>query len=565
MMFVMGFFEAVGAASIFPFIYIVSTPKMITANNYLSFAYNYIGFSSTDNFIIFIGVGVFLLIVIGYTFRAFTNYWALKFVHMSMYSINKQLLRTYLSHPYSWFLNRHTSSMEKVLLVETYKFATLVLLPLIHVISNITVSIFFVVLLVFINPVIAVCAVLLIGSTYLLIYKGFNKKRAAEGIERTIAQGESFKLVKETLAGIKEIKIFGLEENQLLHFEKPARKLSEKQANIQIISELPQFIFQAIAFGGIVALLILLKVIHHQEITSILPLLGLYAFAGFRLIPAFQRIYSNLTLLNSAETIVKEIHTDLITNNEKTVATEKATSPEEYLEKMEMKEQIELKHVSFNYPLSKTPIVQSVDLIIKANRRIGFTGATGSGKTTLIDIVLGLLQPTGGTILIDGERLTTENVKAWQNTIGYVPQHVFLMDDTIAVNIAFGLPFKKIDNERVKKAAQLAQLDTFINTLEHGYESMIGERGVRLSGGQRQRLGIARALYRSPSILIFDEATNALDKETEELILEAIFNLKETKTILIISHHKNVLKYCHEILTFENGKIKTELNLKMND
>ncbi len=559
----MGFFEVVSAASILPFIYVVSNPEIITTNDYLQSVYSFLNFSSVDNFIIFIGSAVFILVVVGYTFRGIVNYLISKFVYTVIYSISKRLLQKYLSHPYSWFLNRHSAAMEKTLLIETHKFGVVVLLPATYIISNTTVSVFFILLLIVINPAIAICAVILIGSTYILIYKFFSKKREAAGNERNIAQGDTFKLVKETLSAIKEIKIFGLEENQISHFDEPAKKLSEKQANIQIISELPQFIFQAIAFGGIVALLILLKIIQHQEITTILPLLALYAFSGFRLIPSFQRIYSSLTVLNSADSVIKEIHTDLMLNTQPLTTSTTATT-EAFSETIYMQQQLELKQVSFTYPLSTTPVVESVDFTIKANTKIGFMGSTGSGKTTVLDIILGLLEPTSGAVFIDGKKLTKENVKAWQNSIGYVPQHVFLMDDTIASNIAFGVPFKNIDYEKVKRVAQLTQLDNFISTLAKGYESTIGERGVRLSGGQRQRLGIARALYRNPSILILDEATNALDKETEELILDAIHGLPYTHTIIMVSHHMDALKNCDELLIFENGKINTQVIQKNN-
>ncbi len=564
MMLVMGFFEAVSAASILPFIYVVSNPAIITDNVHLHHLFIFLNFSSIDNFIIFVGVVVFFLVVIGFTFRAFTNYLISRFSHMSSYSISKRLLSTYLSHPYSWFLNRHSASMEKTILTETYKFSVLVIAPAIYIIANSTVSVFYISLLVLMNPLIALSAVVLIGGSYFIIYKIFSKKRAEAGKERSNAQEATFKLVKETFAGIKEIKIFGMEKIQLEHFEKPAKKLSEKHANIQIISEIPQFIFQAIAFGGIIALLILLKIIKHQEITTILPLLGLYAFSGFRLIPSFQRIYSSLTVLNAADSIIEEIHSDLMLNNEQPNTVSNKHDNKGGTEKLQMQQQLEFKQVCFNYPLSTTPILQSINLTIKANTQIGFMGSTGSGKTTILDIILGLLEPTSGSVLIDEKKLTKNNVKAWQNTIGYVPQHVFLMDDSIAANIAFGESSKNIDYERVKQTARLTQLDSFVDSLEKGYESTIGERGVRLSGGQRQRLGIARALYRNPSILILDEATNALDKETEGLVLDAIKNLPYTKTLIIVSHHLDTLKNCDELLIVENGTIKTQLNTKIN-
>lgn len=553
LMIMASFFELLAAASIMPFIVVISDPTIIEKKDLIFFLFNVFSFKNNDSFIIALGCLVFILVIIGNGFRAFTQYSIARFVHSQTSIISTRMLEVYFHKPYSWFLNKDIPKLENNLLIETHKFSAFVLLPALQIVVNSTVSLFFALLLFYINPTIAFFSIVFVGGTYAMLYRFLRKKRANLGKERMSAQSNSFKIVKESLGGIKEVKVFGLEKSQIKKFSNSAKSVSEKIANIQITAEMPGYIFQGIAFGGIVAILLIMKVFNKQEMSEILPLLAVYAYSGLRLAPSFQKIYVSLTHLNTSKPIIEEIESVLLTENY-VLQNNKVDSNHQ---KLLLTEKIQLANISFKYKSSSTPVFENVDLTIRKNSQIGFMGTTGAGKTTMLDIFLGLLPTDSGEILIDDVLLSADNLRSWQTMIGYVPQFVFLLDDSIAVNIAFGIPDEEIDIEKVKMAAKAAQLDGFIeNELKNGYYTRIGERGVRLSGGQRQRLGLARALYREPSILILDEATNALDKTTEESILNNLCTLVKTKTIIIVSHHIDTLKYCDDIFMFEKGKIR---------
>jgi ABC-type multidrug transport system fused ATPase/permease subunit len=285
---------------------------------------------------------------------------------------------------------------------------------------------------------------------------------------------------------------------------------------------------------------------------SLLPVLGLYALAALKLKPATNQIYSALSYLKFGAPSLKLILTEL-----QRVESQEVHSLENNHERLKFKSALTLHNLSFKYDTSHL-ILKDIDMTIRAKTTVGIIGKTGAGKSTLIDLILGLLHPTSGEVLVDGEVLTKENVRSWQNAIGYVPQTIFLSDDTIANNIAFGIPREAIDQEQVIKVAKMAQIDSFIETLENGYHTEVGERGVRLSGGQRQRLGIARALYHKPDLLLLDEATSALDTQTEKALMESIDNMHGDITIVMIAHRLNTVEKCDMIIHLEDGRLKEE-------
>jgi ABC-type multidrug transport system fused ATPase/permease subunit len=321
---------------------------------------------------------------------------------------------------------------------------------------------------------------------------------------------------------------------------------------MQNIAELPKYALETIIFGGIL-LIILYFIGIKKNISGILPLISLYAFAGYRLMPAFQRIFSGFTSLRFHMPVIDTIYNDLYEINNFQKKTSILHQEDFHLN---FNESIVLHDITYKYPQSRLEIIKKLDLTIYANTTVGFVGETGSGKTTLIDIILGLLSLYEGEILIDGIPLTRTNIRTWQNNIGYVPQQIYLADDSISNNIAFGIHPNDVDHQSVTKAAKIAKIHDFIlNNLQNGYETKIGERGVRLSGGQRQRIGLARALYHDPKVLVLDEATSALDGSTEKEIMDAIYNLSREKTIILIAHRITTVKECDTIFVMENGKI----------
>jgi ATP-binding cassette subfamily C protein len=321
-----------------------------------------------------------------------------------------------------------------------------------------------------------------------------------------------------------------------------------------VIGQLPYYIMEAVVFGGLL-LFVVISLHGGENVATIIPLVSLYAFAGKRMMPALQIIYFSVTQIYYSQAILDKVYQDMIEGNllgEPILFSSKPTSEEEVA--ITFQRELSLKDISFAYADNGKNVIDSLSLDIPKGSVIGFVGATGSGKTTLVDILLGLLIPQSGSILVDDIPLNRSNLHAWQRNIGYVPQEIYLSDDTLRKNIAFGVPDKDIDDNRVSRAARMAALDAFVNSLPQRYHTIIGERGVRLSGGQRQRIGLARALYRNPEVLVLDEATSALDGHTEERVLEAIRRASESRTVIMIAHRLNTLKDCDTIYMMEEGR-----------
>jgi ABC-type multidrug transport system fused ATPase/permease subunit len=309
-----------------------------------------------------------------------------------------------------------------------------------------------------------------------------------------------------------------------------------------------------VAFGGIILLILYLMTLKGNFINSI-PIISLYVFAGYRLMPALQQIYRSLIQIRYSGPAV-----DLLTNNLKNLNSPKVN---QYTDSLKLNKCIELKNINFTYPNSSRKALEDVSMIIPAKSFIGLIGSTGSGKTTIVDIILGLLDPQKGHLEVDGTRINRENIQAWQRSIGYVPQHIYLSDDTVAANIAFGVETENINYDDIERASRIANLHEFVaNELPNQYQTEVGERGVRLSGGQRQRIGIARALYHNPEVLILDEATSALDNLTERAVMEAVNNLNDNITVIIIAHRLTTVKKCDKIFHLEKGKLKSQDNFE---
>ena len=317
-----------------------------------------------------------------------------------------------------------------------------------------------------------------------------------------------------------------------------------------VMSELPRFVLEAITFGTMLALILLMLVKSGGNVTEIVPTLGVIAFSTMRLLPSLQQIYHSLVSIRGASSILDTIVGDFASTPALPLA-EAGTGQVLKLEK-----QLELSQVSFAYAQAERPTLREVDLVIPARTTVGVVGGTGAGKTTLVDLILGLLTPDAGKMRVDGIDLGPENLRSWQQTLGYVPQTIYLTDETIAANIAFGVPKDQIDMAAVERAARIAALHDFVlSDLPQGYDTFVGERGVRLSGGQRQRIGIARALYRDPTLLIMDEATSALDNITERVVMEAVNRIRADKTIILIAHRLSTVKTCDTIFLMDRGRL----------
>jgi ABC-type multidrug transport system fused ATPase/permease subunit len=373
------------------------------------------------------------------------------------------------------------------------------------------------------------------------------------GKERVLRYAQRHRLTTEALGGIKTIKLQGSEHFYRSQFDHVTHRIALIQADTITVSTVPRFAIEAIAFGGVILLALSLMLRYQDSADSlgqILPLLGFYAFAGYRVMPALQGIYQSLTLLRAGAATVDGIAADLAGRDLLPVLPEIPATP------LPFAATVELVNLGFQYPASEAASLQGVSLTIKAGTTLGIVGPTGAGKTTLVDLFLGLLTPDQGEIRVDGTTVTPQNLRSWQADLGYVPQDIFLLDASVSENIALGRKPEDIDPARVREATRMAQILDFVETqMPQGFATPVGERGVRLSGGQRQRIGIARALYNNPGILVFDEATSALDNLTEQEVVRAINDLSGTKTILLIAHRISTVRDCDQILVMERGRM----------
>tara|TARA_B110000027_G_scaffold134173_1_gene165334 strand:- start:291 stop:2081 length:1791 start_codon:yes stop_codon:yes gene_type:complete len=553
MILIMALLDTIGVASILPFIAVLTNPEIVESNFLLGSMYDkskIFGVENIKEFIIVLGFLVFFILIITLTFKSFVTYALLRFANMREHSIGKRLLESYLSQPYSWSLSRNSADFGKTILSEVSLIILQAVTPMINLLANTAVVIAIFILLVIIDPFIAFLISLTFGLTYWIIYKFIRGYLKNIGQERLKVNKLRFTSVSEVFGAGKAVKLGGLENVYIGKFSKTSKIFAKHQATMQILSQLPRFAIEAVAFGGMI-LFILYYLLQNKTFASALPLITLYAFAGYRILPALQKIYISITSLRFAGPALENLCEELRLN--KKVLTEK------YEEPLPFEKVISLKNIFYNYPNTVQTSLKNVSLEIFANSTIGLVGATGSGKTTTVDIILGLLDPQKGVLEVDGKVINDHNRKSWQKTIGYVPQHIYLTDDTISANIALGSDLKDINQKSIEHAAKAANLHKFIiNELPLGYKTIIGERGVRLSGGQRQRLGIARSLYYSPKVLILDEATSAMDSLTEKLIMEAINKLKKNTTIILIAHRLTTIKNCEKIFLLDKGELKDQ-------
>lgn len=546
--------QVIGVVSIMPFLGVLADPGMIETNMFINRLYRKFSFESTESFLLFLGIMVFVVTVMAAIVRAIGLYIQTHFSQMRRHSLSLRALTHYMSQPYEFFLNRHSGEMVKNVLSEVDEFVNSGLTPLMQLVAQGLTLVAMVALLLAVDPRAALYSGIALGTSYFLIFKAFRGYTERLGKTRSAANTARFKAANEALGGIKDVKLLGRESFGIQQFDKPSRQMSQSMADGVVVSQLPKFFVEAIAFGGIVILAISLMVRFgggSEALGKVLPLIGLFALAGYRILPALQAIYSSFSKLKFGSAAVDVLHADL--KGSDTVVPEPANT------KLTLSQRIEIDQVCYRYPGQSQGGLKAVSFAIEVGSTVGIVGGTGAGKTTLVDLLLGLLTPQSGQILLDGIPLSAKNTRNWQANIGYVPQNIFLLDASIAHNIAFCLPANRIDMDRVRVVAQQAQLDEFIEgELPEGYTTEVGERGVRLSGGQRQRIGIARALYHDPSVIVFDEATSALDTTTERDLMAAIGLLRRSKTVIMIAHRLSTIRQSDKVIYLEKGQVMSE-------
>lgn len=551
MVILMAFTEIVGVISIGPFMALVGNIAILEGDNKLALLYQISGVSNPYNFLFLIGIAVLFVLAISTLFSIITLWRLILFGNQIGMEISDRLFQHYMLQPWLFHASGSSALLRSKITSDAVRVTNLIIQPLMIMNAKIVLALFISLGIFIFNPLVAIAGLVIFGVAYFLLYKLVKEKLTNNGAIISNVHAERFMLMSEGFGGIKDTLLLGRQHNFIERFQIKGNQLTQSQSNTQALTQVPRNFMELVAFGSIIFLVLYLLASYEGDLGAILPSLAIYALAGFKLLPAFQQIYSSIAQIRTGIASFEAIRQDLKNSNHKQPLTP-TTQTTEYLHAHNA---ISLNNITFTYPNKDTPALNQLSMQIPVNQTIGIVGSTGSGKSTVIDVILGLIQPDTGELCIDNNPLLPEKLRAWQNTLGFVPQSIFLSDSSILENIAFGLPEQEIDHELVKKVIKLSHLDELVDQLPKGYHTQVGERGVQLSGGQRQRIGIARALYNDAEVLILDEATSALDGITERFIMDAIHDFSGNKTIIMIAHRFTTVQKCDIIYFMENGRV----------
>ncbi|MDP6683395.1 MAG: ABC transporter ATP-binding protein [Desulfobacterales bacterium] len=546
-----GLMDMAGVVSILPFLSVAADPELLKSNAQLGAMQNWTGYSN-ERFLVLLGVMSLGVLILNQAVRLGSGWYGKFVAERIWWALEKRMFCYYLSQSYVYHLQHSGNALLEKLQIRVNAVVAGFIIPLFSLMGSLFTTVFVLLLLIWAAPVMTLTLFGVMLVFYLLVFQKIKTRLDLYAEVSPEFSSKSFKLIAEALGAIKEIKVRRNAQIYLDLFDPLAKRFCDSNVKIQLFSTVPHGMVEVMAFGGIL-LVCLLMMSSTGSLQQVIPLLGLYALALRRILPAVQEAYGQITQIRIYRASLRVIYSDLI------AARSISEAPVPELRKSEVhlfNQKVELKKLSFAYPGSTRKVLDSVSLIIPNGSLIGIAGGSGAGKTTLIDLILGLFEPSSGSILIGGKTLDENILPGWQIRLGYVPQAAFIADGTVAGNIAFGIPEDQMDLARVKKVAEIAQLSQFIESeLPRQYETLVGERGVRLSGGQRQRISIARALYHDPEVLILDEATSALDGITEEKVMNSIRSLSGHKTILLVAHRLTTLQECDTIFLLEDGEL----------
>lgn len=543
------FAEVISIGSVLPFLGVLTAPERVFSHPFAQPFINASGVTTPEQLLF----PLTIVFVIGALFSGLMRLillWAqTRLGHAIGADFSISIYHRTLYQPYSVHVSRNSSEVIAGISSKANGVVYSTILPALIILSSTLMLFFILLVLLSIEPIIALTAFAGFGFIYMGVIFATKKALARDSARINRESSQVVRALQEGLGGIRDVLIDGTQATYCDIYRNADLPLRRATANIAIISGCPRFVIEALGMALIAALAYSL-VGRTSGIANAIPVLGALALGAQRLLPMLQQAYANWSLIRGGQASLVDT-LDMLDQNLPDHANEKMTVP------LDFKETITLSNLAFRYSeITPWILQQGLSLTIPRGSRIGFFGATGSGKSTLLDIIMGLLQPSNGNVLIDNVVVTQKNNRAWQAHIAHVPQAIFLADTSIAENIAFGVPLDQIDYERVRQAAQKAQIATAIESWEYQYQTLVGERGVRLSGGQRQRIGIARALYKQADVIVLDEATSALDNKTESAVMSAIESLGEDLTVIIVAHRLTTLKNCTQVVELEDGAIK---------
>lgn len=559
----MAFTEVVGIVSIGPFMAIVGNIDRLQGAGRMAAVYNWSGASSPQTFLIYAGVVVLCILTVAAMFSIFAMWRLFTYGATLGADLAQRLFEHYLHQSWLYHATGASSHLTKQIAQETNRVTKGIIIPLMQMNAKLTLALFILIAMLVYNPGVAVIGAVIFALAYSVLYITVRRKLAANGRAVSESQGRRFKLMSEAFGGIKDVLLLGRQRTFTARFAAANRTYAQATGLTQTLSQAPRYAIEAVAYGTVIGLVLYLLAEYDGNTEAILSTLAVYALAGFKLMPALQASYQMLSQIRGNAAALDAVRMDLERSAHGRSAIADASDPRTLTEShmansrdhMDIDKQIRLSSVTFRYPGKDIPALSKIDLTIPVNQVVGLVGATGSGKSTAVDLLLGLISPESGCLEVDDKKVDIANLRSWQNTVGYVPQSIFLADATIRENIAFGIELSDIEESKITSASRLAHLDDMLADLTNGLDTRVGERGVQLSGGQRQRIGIARALYNDAEVLVLDEATSALDGITEKLIMNAIHDFSGKKTIIMIAHRLSTVRRCDCIYLMAKGEI----------
>lgn len=546
----MTFSEIVGIASIIPFMSLLGDMALLEQDGLMGKIYILSGVESPEKFTFLLGVSVLVALAVSTSISIFTTYRLALFASHTGTEMADRLYSYYMHQGWLFHTSNTSASLTKQIANETHRVTTLILMPFMQINARIvfTSSLSFGIFLY--NPQVAIVGISIFSLAYFILFKTVRKRLHFNGKVISNTMSERYKLMNEGFGGIKETLLLGRQDNFINNFNETGEQLARAQGLNIALAQAPRYLMELVAFGTLIALILFLFKFYEGNLGSILPVLSVYALASFKLLPAAQQIYAYMAQIRGNMSAFESIKDDLIASQDHNYEVSTGTT-----QKVTVNKSIQFQKVFFKYPEKDSYALNGLTLDIPINSVVGIVGSSGSGKSTAIDVLLGLIEPEKGSILVDNIPINSSNKRLWQNKIGFVSQSIFLTNGSIAENIAFGIRKSKIDFKRVVDVLNTAHLMDMIEQLPDGINTQVGERGVQLSGGQRQRIGIARALYHDAEVLVFDEATSALDGITEKNIMNEIKTFFGTKTIIMIAHRLKTIEECNKIFILEQGQL----------
>lgn len=546
--FVGAFVELLGVSAIMPIIEVAMNPAVINEKWYLIMIMEIMGFADANEVLVFWALLLIVIYILKNIYLTMMYNMQYRFVFNNQQRLSVKMMKKYMEQDYLFHVSRNVAELQRNVTEDVNGFYTVVLNAM-QFVAEASVCIVLVIFLIRVDLMTTLVVAGLVSASAILVGVVFKKTLVKKGKENRSVSISLTKWVLQSFSGIKEIKVMNKEDFFLKNYERTYCRLALLQRQQSMLTFIPRPVMETVCISGLLTTMAVKVYAFNTDLTTFIPALSAFAVAAFRMLPSFNRISGYMSAMMFNRPAIDVLYDDLIEIEQ---FNQKRSRGGNKAEPLDIHKGIFIEDVSFRYPKADKSVLEHLDLVIENNTSVAFIGASGAGKSTLADVILGVLEPESGKIHVDGKDIR-ENMDAWHASIGYIPQSIYLMDDTIRANIAFGVEEGRVKEDMLWKALREAQLEEFVKSLPDGLDTTIGDRGVKLSGGQRQRIGIARALYGNPQVLILDEATSALDNETEKEVMNAIDSLHGTRTLIVIAHRLTTIKKCDKIYEVENG------------